>query len=126
MTEEKDIQENKGRRGKRRRLFRISAVKDVMDGSVLTNDKTVKQLPFFLFLMLIALLYIGNRYNAEKIVRETNKIQDELKELRSEQIAITSELMQISKQSEVIKLIEASGLGLIESTEPPVIINTEN
>ena len=46
------------------------SLKSVLDGSVLTVHAFVRQIPFILFLVLLALVYIANRYNAEKVVRE--------------------------------------------------------
>lgn len=94
-------------------------LKNVMDGSILTRDSVINQLPYVLFLTLIAIFYIGNRYHAEKIVRESIQIQAELKELRAESITTASKLMFISKQSEVAKLVKKQGLGLKEAVEPP-------
>ncbi|MBN2520710.1 MAG: hypothetical protein JXB17_09420 [Bacteroidales bacterium] len=99
-----------------------STVKEVLDGSLLTRDIFVKQLPFILFLAFLAIVYIANRYHAESIIRETSAIQNEMKDLRSEAITIASELMHISKQSEVVKLVNSKDLDLVESKDPPVII----
>lgn len=94
-------------------------LKNVMDGSILTRDGVIDQLPYVMFLTLIAVLYIGNRYHAEKIVRETIQIQADLKELRAESITSASKLMYISKQSEVAHLVNKKGLELKEAVEPP-------
>lgn len=94
-------------------------LKNVIDGSILTRDWVVDQLPYVLFLTLMAVFYIGNRYHAEKIVRKSIKIQAELKELRAESITTASKLMFISKQSEVARLVEKKGLELKEAVEPP-------
>jgi hypothetical protein len=67
----------------------------------------------------LAIVYIANRYNAEKVMRQTVVLQNELKEMRSESITTASELMFISKQSEVSKLVKIKGLDLYESVEPP-------
>lgn len=100
-------------------------LKNVIDGSILTRDSVIDQLPYVFFLTLIAVLYIGNRYHAEKIVRQSIKIQAELKELRAESITTASKLMFISKQSEVARLVEKKGLDLKEAVEPPkkLIVN---
>lgn len=94
-------------------------LKNVLDGSILTKDVVIEQLPYLLFLTFVAVLYIGNRYHSEKIVRETSITQAELKELRAESITTASKLMYISKQSEVIKLVNKKGLELEEAVEPP-------
>ncbi len=105
---------------------RSSSIKDFIDGSILNSRNFIRQLPYILFLTLLALLYIANRYHAEKVVRETSRLRSEVKELRAEAITIASKLMNISKQSEVAKMVEERGLDLKESTEPPIIIKKEN
>ena len=102
--------------------IRKGSVWDVFDGSVLTRDKVVRQLPFALFITFLIILYIGNRYHAEKIIRETMKLQTELRELRARAISTASELEFISRQSEVAKLVEKQGLELKEAEEPPIKI----
>jgi hypothetical protein len=87
--------------------------------NILTKDKVLEHLPYFLFMALIALVYISNGFMAEENVRELNRVNSELKELRSEYITIKSELMYKSKQSELAKIIREKGLGLEESFEPP-------
>jgi hypothetical protein len=94
-------------------------VRNILDGSILTRDSVIDNLPYIFFLTFIAVLYIGNRYHAEKIVRETNKVQAVLKELRAESITSASRLMFISKQSEVAKLVKQKGLELHEAVKPP-------
>ena len=92
---------------------------DVINGNFLTNKSSLKQVPFVLFLTIIALFYIANSYYAERKIRQINKINNELKELRSEYITSKSKLMFVSKQSEVAKTAEQMGLPIKESTSPP-------
>ena len=105
--------------------IRKGSVWDVFDGSVLTRDKVVRQLPFALFITFLIILHIGNRYHSEKMIRETMKLQTELKELRARAISTASELEFISRQSEVVKLVEKQGLGLKEAVEPPLKITVD-
>ncbi len=93
--------------------------KDFIDGSVLTRRLVIKQLPFVIFLSILAILYIGNRYHAEKVFRRSVELQSELKELRSEAITVSAELMHLSRQSEVLKLLGEKNINLVESLEPP-------
>ncbi|MCK5823032.1 MAG: hypothetical protein KAG95_03450 [Bacteroidales bacterium] len=103
------------------------SIKDFIGGNFLTSENVIKQIPYVLFLSIIAIIYIGNRYEAEKILRETIALKNEVKELRAESITTTSELMYISKQSEVAKLVEEKGLDLKEAVVPPkkIIIEKE-
>ncbi len=96
-----------------------SSFRGFLDGSVLTRDFVIRQLPFIIFLTILAILYIGNRYHAEKLVRRSSELQTEMKELRAEAITVSAELMHLSRQSEVLKLLEKNNLDLAESVEPP-------
>lgn len=96
-----------------------TSLREFLDGTVITRKNVVKQLPFLVFLCIIGIIYIGNRYHAEKVIRDINKMQEQVKNLRAEEITTASELMRISRQSEVIKLLKEKNIGLVESTEPP-------
>ncbi|HKL37572.1 MAG TPA: FtsL-like putative cell division protein [Bacteroidales bacterium] len=112
----------------RKELKRVGTLKGLLAGSLLTRERVVRQLPYILFLTLLAFIYIGNRYNAEKIVRENSKLQDEVRELRAKAISTSAELMHLSKQSEVIRLIRQKDLGLEESVTPPrkIVVDKED
>jgi hypothetical protein len=97
----------------------VRSVFDVFNGNFLTNKSSLKQAPFAMFLTIVALFYISNSYYAERKIRQINKINNELKELRSEYITSKSKLMFVSKQSEVAKTAEVMGLSIKESTTPP-------
>jgi hypothetical protein len=80
--------------------------------------------PFILFLGLIAILYIANGYYADDKIREENKTKNEIKELRTEYISSKSDLMFVSKQSEVAKAVEP--LGLKEPVVAPMKIEVDS
>jgi len=101
---------------KRKKKLRI---RELIDGTILVRENMIRQLPYVLFLTMLGVIYIGNRFHAEKMVRQINDLKIEVSNLRSEQITITSELMNISRPSEVASLVESKGLGLKESLEPP-------
>ena len=98
---------------------KFGSIKELLDGSLIANDFIVKQLPYIVFLVALAFIYIANRYHAEKVVRASIELSKEINDLRAEAITTSSELMFISKQSEVAKLVQQRGLGLNESLEPP-------
>lgn len=97
----------------------------IISGNFLAKENVVKSLPFVFYLTLLGILYIANGYNAEKLVRELDDVNDELKELRSEYITIKSDLNFESKQSQVAEKTEK--FGVMESTVPPtkIIISKE-
>lgn len=117
--EEKVIQEIEKEKPtpKKNKSGLVKSLTALFSGTFLSNDKTIKHLPFLLFLGALALFYIANGYWADDKIRQMNKISSQLKELRSEFITTKSDLMFISKQSEVAKSVEK--IGLKEPVTPP-------
>jgi hypothetical protein len=80
----------------------------------------VRNIPFFLFLAMLAVIYIYNGHNADKTVRQMTRLNRELKELQYEYKTIKSEVMFRSKQSELARAVEP--FGLKELLQPPVVL----
>lgn len=96
----------------------------ILNGDFLTRDNALGRLPFIFFLTFLIIGYIGNTHYAESMVRETDKISKELKELRSEYITTKFELMFKSRQSEIAKSV--ADMGLEEPIEPPMKISIDD
>lgn len=80
-----------------------------------------KNIPFFLFLALLAVLYIFNGHYTDKMVRKISNTEKHIKELEYEYKTIKSEVIFRSKASELINAV--SHLGLKELTQAPVLLN---
>jgi len=87
---------------------------------LLNYQSIVKQVPFFLFLALLAVIYIYNGHYADKTIRSINRTGKEVKELRYEETALRGELMWRTKPSELVKAVEP--LGLKELVQSPVVL----
>jgi cell division protein FtsL len=90
---------------------------DIIDGSFLSGDGTSKNVPFALFICLLAGFYIANTYNAERTVRQNARLIKEVKDLRSEYITLKSELVFNSNPSQVAQKLAPEGI--VEAKEPP-------
>jgi len=77
---------------------------------------------YMAFCILLLILYITHNNCVERDLRRVSELKTELKDLRYQAITSSSELMNMSKQSEVARRINAEGLQLHELTEPPRII----
>jgi hypothetical protein len=92
-----------------------------MEWKRLLNYKWVAQnIPFFLFLAVLAVLYIYNGHHADKLTRKISTTEKHIKELEYEYKTIKSEVIFRSKASELVKAVEP--LGLKELTQPPVVL----
>ena len=86
----------------------------------LNYQAVVRQLPFFLFLTGLAIIYIYNGHNADRLNRDITKTTKELKELQYEYKTVKGDVLFRSKQSELVKAVEP--LGLKELTQPPMVL----
>jgi len=92
-----------------------------MDWKKLLSHKwVVKNIPFFLFLALLAVVYIYNGHYADKQVRKIGATEKHIKELEYEFKTIKSEVIFRSKASELVKAV--APLGLKELTQPPILL----
>jgi len=96
-----------------------SFIKELLSGSMITEKIILKNLWYILLITLLALIYIGNRFHAEKVTRETAKLLREVRELRAESLSTSASLMFLSRQSEVQRLVKERGLNLEELKTPP-------
>lgn len=101
----------------------LEALRVVISGQF--NLPKGNYLRFSLFLLFLGFLYITNHLYVESNLREIAELNNEIKELRYESISTSSDLMNMSKQSEVIRRVEAEGLKLKELTEPPRILKVK-
>jgi hypothetical protein len=75
---------------------------------------------FLLFLTALAVVYIYNGHYADKISRDLNRTNKEVKELQYEYKTLKSEVMFRSKESELAKAV--APFGLKELTQPPFVL----
>ena len=80
----------------------------------------VRNVGFVIFLTALAIVYIYNGHYADKISRDLNRTNKELKELQYEYKTLKSEVMFRSKESELAKAV--APFGLEELTMPPFLL----
>jgi hypothetical protein len=80
----------------------------------------VRNIPFFLFLTVLAVLYIYNGHYNDKLMLKISTTEKKIKELEYEYKTIKSDVIFRSKASELIKVVEP--LGLKELKNPPVLL----
>ena len=108
-----------------KRVSTGSLLKELMSGSMITDKIILKNLWYLLLLTFLGAIYIANRFHAEKITRETTRLEREVKDLRAESLSTSADLTSASRQSEVFRLVKEKELNLEELREPPfeLIVN---
>ena len=80
----------------------------------------VRNIPFFLFLAMLAVLYIYNGHYADRLTKKISVTEKHIKELEYEYKTVKSEVIFRSKASELVKAVEP--LGLKELVTAPVLL----
>jgi predicted membrane protein len=86
--------------------------------ALLYNRLLVKNIPFYLFAAILAIIYIANGHYADKTIRKINATSKHLKEMEYEYKTIKQDVIFRSKESELARAVEP--LGLKELVVPPV------
>jgi hypothetical protein len=86
-------------------------------GDLLSYRWILKNIRFFLFLTVLAVVYIANGHMSNNRIRKINETARRLKELQYEYKTLKSEMMFKSRQSEMVKA--AAPLGLTRDTTAP-------
>ncbi|MES2374571.1 MAG: FtsL-like putative cell division protein [Bacteroidota bacterium] len=76
----------------------------------------VKNIPFFLFLSALTVLYIANGHRADKTIRKINSTTNDLKDLQYEYKTLKSEVMLRSQEGQIVKASEPLGLKVLKET----------
>jgi len=99
--------------------------KDVMMTmkSWLSVENLMKNMPFFLLIVTLGILYIANAHYHLQLERKIDRKEDVIEELGWEYMSTKSEVMYRSKQSEVAKAVEHMGLKPL--IEPPKVIEVK-
>ena len=105
---------------------KITPLKSIIQGTILTRDKAVNQLPFLFFIVLIAVLYIANSYNADKVIIESTRIKKANEEYRYAYISTHSRLMNVSRQSELAQKLVNTGLKELKVPPRKIMVHENN
>ena len=111
MAENKEKNKKKAKTG--------SFLKELLSGTMVSEKIILNNLGYTLFITFLAAVYIANRFHAEKMTRETTLLTREVKELRAESLSTSTELMFVSRQSGVYRMVKEKGLELEELKTPP-------
>ncbi|MDR2292758.1 MAG: hypothetical protein LBE11_04705 [Prevotellaceae bacterium] len=120
MKENDSIQKNKNGESDISKIL-----KDIMSGKIFVSTNIQKHLRYIFFVFFLAVFYIGYRYTVENTVRESKKLDDDIKLLRTEYIYQSSQLMEEGRKSNIIKKLQNKNLTLKEPEKPFRRINTK-
>ena len=101
------------------------SLKDLLGGNVLSKEVVTRQIPFLLFITIAILLYIFNQYRGENVMSQIMSLEKRVREMRAESVSTAFDLQELSKQSEVTRMVTDQGLPLKEAKTPPYKIEMD-
>ena len=102
-----------------------SFFKGLISGTVISDSFILKDIRYSAMILILAVVFIANRFNAERLEREITALEQEVRDLRAESLSVSADLGSVSRQSEISDLVKERGLGLEELREPPyrIVVN---
>lgn len=122
MNKEKDIKESSTKKNSNN--FFIRYIRPILDGSILSREKTEKNFPFIFYVIILIILFISNTFRAQDTQRRINSTKEEVKAYRIKSIYMKSLLMESTRPTKMADLVE--DMGLKESEVPPQKITVED
>jgi len=102
--------------------LRSSSVRDILNGNILTKKFIRKQYLLIILLVALSIGYIDNRYASEKQIANMVMLKKNIQDAKYESLTISAELMEISRQSNLLLLMESKGMQLKPGSTPPIVI----
>ena len=114
-----EVQQHKQTK-KREKRFSILYV---LGGGILKEDFILEHTRMIVLLVVLAFFFIGNRYTCMQKLREIDRLNQRLRDVRFEALSISSELTGHSRQSQIEALVEEQGIDLEVAKNPSYVIH---
>lgn len=99
-------------------------LKKILGGEFLTARLVRRQIWLVLLIMFFTIVYISNRYGCDKQRIEISNLTKELEEAKFKAMSATSELTEISRESNVLEMLRLNKDSVLHiPDQPPYIIN---
>ena len=99
------------------------SVKSILGGDFLMSRFMIKQIVFVMFCVLLMILYTGNRYDSQQDAILIDSLRGALQDVKYNVLTQSSELMNLTRQSNVEKMLSNTPDSLLHnSITPPFLI----
>lgn len=102
--------------------IKSSTLRDVINGNFLTKKFFQKQYGLLIMIAILLFMYVDNRYYCETQQVKVIELKKQIQDVKYESLTISAQLMELSRQSNVLAKVKERGLNLVETDTPPVVI----
>ena len=85
---------------------RLFSLKKILGGDILYTSFVRRQIWLFMLIGAFLIVYIGSRYSCQQDLIQIDKLQVKLKDAKYKALSSTSQLTEISRESNVIELLK--------------------
>lgn len=97
--------------------------KSIFGGDILKSRFMMKQIVWFMFVVVLMIIYTANRYSAQHDIIKISELREELQEMKYKVLTQSSELMNKTRQSNIeLYLKQTNDSTLVNPTHPPYLI----
>ncbi|MDR1724355.1 MAG: hypothetical protein LBR84_10520 [Tannerella sp.] len=95
----------------------------ILGGGILKEDFIVRNTKMIVFIVILFFFYISNRYSCNIKIREIDRLQEQLKDLKYEALSVSAQLTENTRPSQVEELVRKQGLDIEKAKTPPYRIS---
>lgn len=95
----------------------------ILGGEFLTAAIIRRYIGIICLIAAFTIIYVSNRYSCQKDMQEIDRLEKELKDAKYKALSSSSELTELCRESNVIKMLEHSKDSMLQvAKQPPYII----
>lgn len=94
-----------------------------LSGGILKEGFVVRHTRFIVFIVVLLFFFISNRYACLLKLREIDRLQQRLQDVKQESVALSGELTGSNRLSQMEELVKKQGLDLEAPQSPPYILH---
>ena len=103
------------------------SVKSILGGDFLMSKFMMKQVVFVMFCVALMIIYTGNRYDSQQDAILIDSLRVRLQEVKYNVLTQSSELMNLTRQSNVERMLRTTGDSTLHnSITPPYLIKADS
>ena len=95
----------------------------ILSGGILKEDFVVKHTRMIILIVILLVFFIGNRYTCLIKLREIDRLQKELHDVKNESTHISGQLTGRNRRSQIEQLVKSQGLEIESAKTPPYILH---
>jgi len=98
---------------------RMRAGKGILQGRFFSLEFFKRNWVYVVFVVAMALAYIGNKFACQSSIQEMLSLKDDLSNAQSDLVSSSAKYNSIIRESEMIRLMNERHLGLTSPEDPP-------